>query len=175
MQASGSLPASSVAPPAEDFINGFGELLPDVKAMFTIAQMQSSSMLDVLMTIAAHLSDGLSLVSIGWLIGCLLLLSVGELLVGALGFWLAGRLGSCWDHVPPELFFGLLVGLPLLGIALCGALWLSAERSSAAPTDSTGVISRRTTSQRVAARARSADPPRVQPSASRPPSYPPIT
>ena len=61
-----------------DFINGFGELLHDVKTMFTIAQMQSSSTLDVPMTIAAHLSDGLSLVSMGWLGDCLLMLSVGE-------------------------------------------------------------------------------------------------
>ena len=51
----------------------------DVKAMFTIAQMQSSSTLDVPMTIAAHLSGGLSLVSMGWLRDCLLILSVGEL------------------------------------------------------------------------------------------------
>ncbi len=122
--------------------------------------MAATSLAYVPMTIAAHLSGGLSLVSIGWLIGCLLSLSVGELLVGALGpsfvlrlappksggrwigawfiataigFWLAGRLGSCWDRVPHELFFAVLGGLPLMGVALCLGRWLSSERSKRSP------------------------------------------
>jgi hypothetical protein len=79
-------------------------------------------------------------VGLGWLLGCLALLSVGELLIGALGpsfvlrlapsarggrwlgawygatalgFWLAGRIGGLWDSVPHALFFAGMVVLAL--------------------------------------------------------------
>ena len=94
------------------------------------------------LVIAALLGSGGSLVGMGWLLGCLGLLSVGELLVGALGpsfvlriappknggrwlgawygstalgFWLAGRLGGLWDRIPHTLFFAGLCVLAVLG------------------------------------------------------------
>lgn len=86
-------------------------------------------------------------VSMGWLVGCLTLLVVGELLVaplglslllrlaparwlgvvvgawyvsGALGFWLAGELAALWVRWSPAGVLALLVILPLGGAALLG-------------------------------------------------------
>ena len=97
------------------------------------------------MIIAAKRSGSVKLVSIGWLLGCLLMLSVAELLVGALGpafvlrlappqsgrrwigawyaataigFWVAGRIGGLWDRVPHSVFFLGLAVLPLIGVAV---------------------------------------------------------
>jgi POT family proton-dependent oligopeptide transporter len=102
--------------------------------------MAVTSLAYVPMIIAAQLSGGLALVSIGWLLGCLLMLSVAELLVGALGpsfvlrlappqsggrwigawyaatavgFWVAGRIGGLWDRVPHSAFFLGLAVLPM--------------------------------------------------------------
>ena len=90
------------------------------------------------------LPDG-SLAGLGWLLACLSLLSVGELLVGALGpsfvlriapatrggrwlgvwygatavgFWLAGQVGGLWDRVPHSLFFLGIAVAPMLGLLL---------------------------------------------------------
>ena len=98
------------------------------------------------LVVAALLGSGGSKVSLGWLLSCLALLSVGELLVGALGpsfvlrlapparggrwlgawygstalgYWMAGRLGGLWEQVPHWLYFAGLVGLSLLGVGLC--------------------------------------------------------
>lgn len=95
------------------------------------------------MAIAAHSTRGPSLVSLGWLLACLLLLSIGELLVSALGpslvirlappnkggqwvgawfvssaigFLVAGRIGALWDRVPHSLFFLGLTVLPFVSI-----------------------------------------------------------
>ena len=81
----------------------------------------------------------------GWLLGCLALLAVGELLVGALGpslvlrlapparggrwlgawygstalgYWMAGRIGGLWDRVPHALYFAGMVVLPLVALVL---------------------------------------------------------
>ncbi len=78
--------------------------------------------------------------SAAWLLGSLVLLTVGELLVGtltqslvgrltpqrragftcalwyaatALGLWLAGQVGALWPDCPPENFFALLALVPL--------------------------------------------------------------
>jgi len=102
--------------------------------------MAVTSLAYVPMIIAAQLSGGLHLVGIGWLLGCLLMLSVAELLVGALGpsfvlrlaptqsggrwigawyaataigFWVAGRIGGLWDRVPHSAFFLGLAVIPL--------------------------------------------------------------
>ncbi len=110
--------------------------------------------------VAALLGSSGSLVGLGWLVGCLGLLSVGELLVGALGpsfvlrlapptrggrwlgawygstalgYWMAGRIGGLWDRVPHSLFFLGLAVLPLFGVALCVGVWLSIERSKRSP------------------------------------------
>ena len=91
-----------------------------------------TSLAYVPLVVAALLGTGGSLVGQGWLLGCLALLSVGELLVGALGpsfvlrlapptsggrwlgawygatalgFWLAGRIGGLRERVPHSLFF----------------------------------------------------------------------
>ncbi len=112
------------------------------------------------MVIAALLGSNGSLVGLGWLLGCLALLSVGELLVGALGpsfvlrlapparggrwlgawygatalgYWMAGRLGGLWDRVPHSLFFLGLAVLPLFGVALCVAFRRAASRPNQAP------------------------------------------
>ena len=109
------------------------------------------------LVVAALLGSG-SLVSPGWLVGCLTLLSVGELLVGALGpslvlrlapsarsgrwlgawygatalgFWLAGRLGGLWDSVPHALFFAGMVVLALGGLAIGVALNRARVRAGA--------------------------------------------
>lgn len=101
------------------------------------------------LVVAALLGSSGSLVGLGWLLGSLGLLSVGELLVGALGpsfvlrlapptsggrwlgawygatalgYWLAGRLGGLWDSVPHALFFAGMVVLALGGLAIGVAL-----------------------------------------------------
>ena len=95
------------------------------------------------LVVAALLGHEGSPVSMGWLLGCLGLLSVGELLVGALGpsfvlrlappkrggrwlgawyvataagFWLAGQLGGLWDGVPHGWYFLGMAVLPMLGL-----------------------------------------------------------
>ncbi len=114
--------------------------------------MAVTSLAYVPMIIAAQRSGSLSLASIGWLLGCLLMLSVAELLVGALGpsfvlrlappqsggrwigawyaataigFWVAGRIGGLWDRVPHSAFFLGLAVIPLIGVAvsLCYRRW----------------------------------------------------
>jgi POT family proton-dependent oligopeptide transporter len=92
----------------------------------------------------------------GWLFGSLVLLAVGELLVGALGasfvlrlapakhsglwmgawygatamgYWLAGQIGGLWDRTTHRLFFSALALLPMFGVALCVRLWLFAEHA----------------------------------------------
>ena len=99
--------------------------------------------------IPAVLGSPLQRVSMGWLVGCLTLLVIGELLVaplglslllrlaprrwvgavvgawyvaGALGFALAGELGALWVQWSPAGVVALLVTLPLGG---AGLLWLS--------------------------------------------------
>jgi dipeptide/tripeptide permease len=106
---------------------------------------------------AVRSSEG-SLVGLGWLLGCLALLSVGELLVGALGpslvlrlaptarrgrwlgawygatalgFWLAGRIGGWWDRVPHALFFVGMAVLALSGMVICAQLRQVRGRSRA--------------------------------------------
>ena len=101
------------------------------------------------LVVAALLGSNGSMVGLGWLVGCLALLSVGELLIGALGpslvlrlapsarsgrwlgawygatalgFWLAGQLGGLWDSVPHALFFAGMVVLALGGLAIGVAL-----------------------------------------------------
>ena len=114
--------------------------------------MAVTSLAYVPMIIAAQRSGGLHLVGIGWLLGCLLMLSIAELLVGALGpsfvlrlappqsggrwigawyaatavgFWVAGRIGGLWDRVPHSAFFLGLAVLPMIGVAvsLCCRRW----------------------------------------------------
>ena len=118
--------------------------------LFKIAMgLGATSLAFVPLVLAARLGTGRSLAGLGWLLGCLALLSVAELLIGALGpsfmlrlapaqrggrwlgvwflataagFWLAGRLGAFWDQVPHELFFAMLGGLPLVGVGMCHLL-----------------------------------------------------
>ena len=93
------------------------------------------------LVVAALLGSDGSLVGISRLLGCLALLAVGELLVGALGpslvlrlapparggrwlgawygstalgYWMAGRIGGLWDRVPHALYFAGMVVLPLV-------------------------------------------------------------
>ena len=116
--------------------------------------MAVTSLAYVPMIIAAQLSGSLSLASIGWLLGCLLMLSIAELLVGALGpsfvlrlappqsggrwigawyaataigFWVAGRIGGLWDRVPHSAFFLGLAVISLIGVAvsLCCQRWIT--------------------------------------------------
>ncbi|MBL9042945.1 MAG: MFS transporter [Myxococcales bacterium] len=97
------------------------------------------------LVVAALLESDGSQVGLGWLLGCLALLSVGELLVGALGpsfvlrlapptgggrwlgawygatavgYWMAGRIGGLWDRVPHSMFFIGLALLPLAALVL---------------------------------------------------------
>ncbi len=122
--------------------------LPTAAAKIAIG-VAATSLAYVPLVIAALLGSSGSLVGLGWLLGCLALLSVGELLVGALGpsfvlrlapptsggrwlgawygatalgFWLAGRLGGLWDSVPHSLFFAGMVVLALGGLAIGVAL-----------------------------------------------------
>ena len=96
-----------------------------------------------------------------WLLGCLGLLTVGELVVAPLtqslisglaprrsaglssalwygataaGFWLAGQLGGLWRSCPPATFFGLLAVVPLLaGVLLLvqRSYWALIQKSAA--------------------------------------------
>ena len=122
--------------------------LPRAAAKIAIG-VAATSLAYVPLVIAALLGSDGSLVGLGWLLGCLGLLSVGELLVGALGpsfvlrlapptsggrwlgawygatalgYWLAGRLGGLWDIVPHSLFFAGMVVLALGGLAIGVAL-----------------------------------------------------
>ena len=122
--------------------------LPTAAAKIAIG-VAATGLAYIPLVIAALLGSDGSLVSLGWLLGCLALLSVGELLVGALGpsfvlrlapsarsgrwlgawygatalgFWLAGRLGGLWDSVPHSLFFAGMVVLALVGLAIGVAL-----------------------------------------------------
>jgi POT family proton-dependent oligopeptide transporter len=122
--------------------------LPTAAAKIAIG-VAATGLAYVPLVIAALLvSDG-CLAGLGWLLSCLGLLSVGELLVGALGpsfvlrlapptrggrwlgawygatalgYWLAGRLGGLWDIVPHSLFFAGMVVLALGGLAIGVAL-----------------------------------------------------
>jgi POT family proton-dependent oligopeptide transporter len=105
--------------------------------------MLAAGLAYVPLVVAALLGHEGSPVSMGWLLGCLGLLSVGELLVGALGpsfvlrlappkrggrwlgawyvataagFWLAGQLGGLWDGVPHGWYFLGMAVLPMLGL-----------------------------------------------------------
>ena len=118
--------------------------LPTAAAKIAIG-VAATGLAYVPMVIAALLGSDGSLVGLGWLLGCLALLSVGELLIGALGpsfvlrlappsrggrwlgvwygstalgYWLAGRLGGLWDSVPHALFFAGMVVLALGGLAI---------------------------------------------------------
>ena len=120
---------------------------PGLGSMFNkiAGGMAVTSLAYVPMIIAAQRSGSMKLVSIGWLLGCLLMLSVAELLVGALGpsfvlrlappqsggrwigawyaatavgFWVAGRIGGLWDRVPHSAFFLGLAVLPMIGVAV---------------------------------------------------------
>lgn len=115
--------------------------------------MAATSLAFVPLAIAALTVSRDSQAGLGWLLACLSLLSVGELLVGALGpslvlrlapgnssgrwigawygstaigFWFAGRLGSLWDEVPHTQFFTGLAALSLLGVFVSAGLarWL---------------------------------------------------
>ena len=118
--------------------------LPTAAAKIAIG-VAATGLAYVPMVIAALLGSDGSIVGLGWLLGCLALLSVGELLVGALGpsfvlrlapptrggrwlgawygstalgYWMAGRLGGLWDSVPHSLFFAGMVVLALGGLAI---------------------------------------------------------
>jgi POT family proton-dependent oligopeptide transporter len=133
--------------------------LPTAAAKIAIG-VAATSLAYLPLVIAALLGSGGSLVGLGWLLGCLGLLSVGELLVGALGpsfvlrlapparggrwlgawygstalgYWMAGRLGGLWDRVPHSLFFLGLAVLPLFGVALCLAFRRAPSRPNQAP------------------------------------------
>jgi POT family proton-dependent oligopeptide transporter len=122
--------------------------LPTAAAKIAIGVAATGLAYVPLVMAALRGSEG-SLVGLGWLLGCLALLSVGELLVGALGpslvlrlaptarrgrwlgawygatalgFWLAGRIGGWWDRVPHALFFAGMVVLALGGLAIGVAL-----------------------------------------------------
>jgi len=116
--------------------------LPTAAAKITLG-MIATGLAFVPMGVAALIGHGSSLVGLGWLLGCLALLSVGELLVGALGpsfvlriappkrggrwlgawyvatavgYWLAGQLGGLWDGVPHGWYFLGMAVLPMLGL-----------------------------------------------------------
>ena len=122
--------------------------LPTAVAKIAIG-VAATGLAYVPLVIAALLGSDGSLVGLGWLFGCLGLLSVGELLIGALGpslvlrlaptarrgrwlgawygatalgFWLAGRIGGWWDRVPHALFFVGMAVLALSGMVICAAL-----------------------------------------------------
>lgn len=112
------------------------------------------------MVVAARLGSDGSLVGLGWLIACLAMLSVAELLVGALGpslvlrlaprkregrwigawygatalgFWLAGQAGMLWGHIPYTVFFAGLSVLAVVGVGIgmsVGRRTLRAGRSA---------------------------------------------
>ncbi len=118
--------------------------LPTAAAKIAIG-VAATGLAYVPLIVAALLGSGGSLVGLGWLIGCLGLLSVGELLVGALGpsfvlrlappkrggrwlgawyvatamgYWFAGQVGGLWERVPRSVFFLGLAVLPLVGVAV---------------------------------------------------------
>ena len=118
--------------------------LPTATAKVTLG-MAAAGLAFVPMVVAAVTTTGPAMAHLGWLLACLTLLSVGELLVGALGpslvlrlapsksggrwlgawyvataggFWLAGRLGGLWDVLPHSLFFIGLAAMPLAGLVL---------------------------------------------------------
>ena len=122
--------------------------LPTAVAKIAIG-VAATGLAYVPLVLAALLGSDGSLVGLGWLFGCLGLLSVGELLIGALGpslvlrlaptarrgrwlgawygatalgFWLAGRIGGLWDRVPHALFFVGMAVLALSGMVICAAL-----------------------------------------------------
>ncbi len=122
--------------------------LPTAVAKIAIG-VAATGLAYVPLVLAALLGSDGSLVGLGWLFGCLGLLSVGELLIGALGpslvlrlaptarrgrwlgawygatalgFWLAGRIGGWWDRVPHALFFVGMAVLALSGMVICAAL-----------------------------------------------------
>ena len=117
----------------------------------------ATSLAFVPMVLAAQIGTGRTLTSMGWLLCCLALLSVAELLISALGpsfmlrlapaqtggrwlgvwflstaagFWLAGRIGALWDQVSHALFFALLGGPPLIGVGLCRMLARPTQRGN---------------------------------------------
>ena len=122
--------------------------LPTATAKIAIGVAATGLAYVPLVVAAVRGSEG-ALVGLGWLFGCLGLLSVGELLIGALGpsfvlrlappasggrwlgawygatalgYWLAGRLGGLWDSVSHALFFAGMAVLALGGLAIGVAL-----------------------------------------------------
>jgi len=114
--------------------------LPTAAAKIAIG-VAATSLAYVPLVIAALLGNDDTMAGMGWLLGCLALLAVGELLVGALGpslvlrlapparggrwlgawygstalgYWMAGRIGGLWDRVPHALYFAGMVVLPLV-------------------------------------------------------------
>ncbi len=122
--------------------------------------MAATGLAFVPMVVAAWLGSDGSLVGLRWLIACLALLSVAELLVGALGpslvlrlapreregrwigawygatalgFWLAGQAGMLWGHIPYTVFFAGLSVLAVVGVGIgmsVGRRTLRAGRSA---------------------------------------------
>ena len=137
--------------------------LPTAVAKIAIG-VAATGLAYVPLVIAALLGSDGSLVGLGWLFGCLGLLSVGELLIGALGpslvlrlapsarrgrwlgawygataigYWMAGRLGGLWDSVPHTLFFAGLSVLALSGMAICAGLthaWVNSRPAASTPS-----------------------------------------
>ena len=118
--------------------------LPTAAAKIAIG-VTATALAYVPLVVAALLESGGSLVGLGWLLGCLALLSVSELLVGALGpslvlrlapsarrgrwlgawygatavgYWMAGRLGGVWEQAPHWLYFAGMAVLPLVALIL---------------------------------------------------------
>ncbi len=116
--------------------------LPTAAAKIALGMLATGLAFVPLLVAAVRLPDG-SLAGLGWLLVCLSLLSMGELLVGALGpsfvlrlapatrggrwlgvwygatavgFWLAGRIGGLWDRVPHSLFFLGIAVAPIVGL-----------------------------------------------------------
>ena len=137
--------------------------LPTAVAKIAIG-VAATGLAYVPLVLAALLGSDGSLVGLGWLFGCLGLLSVGELLIGALGpslvlrlapsarrgrwlgawygataigYWMAGRLGGLWDSVPHALFFAGLSVLALSGMAICAGLthaWVNSRPAASTPS-----------------------------------------
>ena len=137
--------------------------LPTATAKIAIGVAATGLAYVPLIMAAVRGSEG-SLVGLGWLLGCLTLLSVGELLIGALGpslvlrlaptarrgrwlgawygatalgYWMAGRLGGLWDSVPHTLFFAGLSVLALSGMAICAGLthaWVNSRPAASTPS-----------------------------------------
>ena len=137
--------------------------LPTATAKIAIG-VAATGLAYVPLAVAALRSSEGSLVGLGWLLGCLTLLSVGELLIGALGpslvlrlaptarrgrwlgawygatalgYWMAGRLGGLWDSVPHALFFAGLSVLALSGMVICAGLthaWVNSRPAASTPS-----------------------------------------